>query len=309
MIFLGLRYYKYVTRQPISILYIGKYNNEENYKGNGLNLNLKYLSMECMGECDDFWSNNENYDEDDDKIDCEYILTIGLGVVDIGKGKVRGYKSYLINKVTIRVKWIRIKGKEEGDEEDEGDRGNNVMEEEEGEIFSVGEGLKARVSVECQGDVREVRGGGGERGGVGLNIENLRNRLGDIHDRRYWSLGHDGGVFVYEEALEVRAESEEPRQRAYARCLMPLRFTTTIILTPPTTRRFAPRPALLRFEIPHVVNGEDLKLSQLFGTFTNAKEELGLQEYSLSQTSLEQIFNKFASTQEEETGNVGGGIK
>lgn len=68
---------------------------------------------------------------------------------------------------------------------------------------------------------------------------------------------------------------------------------------------FVIRFARRRFEIPHEVNGEELKLSQLFGAFTAAKDNLGLQEYSLSQTSLEQIFNKFASQQEEEQGQVG----
>ena len=33
---------------------------------------------------------------------------------------------------------------------------------------------------------------------------------------------------------------------------------------------------------------------------------IGFQEYSISETSLEQIFNYFASQQEEETGHVGG---
>ena len=62
----------------------------------------------------------------------------------------------------------------------------------------------------------------------------------------------------------------------------------------------------IRFEVPSTIGGERLKLSSMFGKLTAAKAQLGLQEYSLSQTSLEQIFNKFASTQEEETGAVKG---
>mmetsp|Transcript_19382 Transcript_19382/g.36014 ORF Transcript_19382/g.36014 Transcript_19382/m.36014 type:complete len:1964 (+) Transcript_19382:180-6071(+) len=63
----------------------------------------------------------------------------------------------------------------------------------------------------------------------------------------------------------------------------------------------------VRYEVPHTrEGGEKLRLSAMFGKLTSEKENLGLQEYSLSQTSLEQIFNKFASTQEEETGKVVG---
>ena len=63
----------------------------------------------------------------------------------------------------------------------------------------------------------------------------------------------------------------------------------------------------VRYEVPHVgVDGKALKLSAMFGELTKQKESLDLQEYSLSQTSLEQIFNKFASTQEEESGDVKG---
>jgi len=63
----------------------------------------------------------------------------------------------------------------------------------------------------------------------------------------------------------------------------------------------------VRFEVPHIdEDGRELKLSEMFGELTREKESLDLQEYSLSQTSLEQVFNKFASTQEEESGKVKG---
>ena len=48
------------------------------------------------------------------------------------------------------------------------------------------------------------------------------------------------------------------------------------------------------------------KLSTLFGFIESRKEQLCIQEYSISQTSLEQIFNQFAAQQEEETGAAGG---
>jgi ATP-binding cassette, subfamily A (ABC1), member 3 len=40
----------------------------------------------------------------------------------------------------------------------------------------------------------------------------------------------------------------------------------------------------------------------LFEFIESKKESLKIQEYSIAQTSLEQIFNQFASEQEEETG-------
>ena len=47
-------------------------------------------------------------------------------------------------------------------------------------------------------------------------------------------------------------------------------------------------------------------LSSLFGLIEGNKEALGIREYSISQTSLEQIFNQFAAQQEEETGAAAG---
>ena len=47
-------------------------------------------------------------------------------------------------------------------------------------------------------------------------------------------------------------------------------------------------------------------LSTLFGLIERNKEVLGIRDYSISQTSLEQIFNQFAAQQEEETGAAAG---
>jgi hypothetical protein len=99
------------------------------------------------------------------------------------------------------------------------------------------------------------------------------------------------------------------KRRALAFGVYPIKTpslsNTDVVILSPFLNLFVIRFARRRFEIPHEVNGEELKLSQLFGAFTAAKDNLGLQEYSLSQTSLEQIFNKFASQQEEEQGQVG----
>ena len=43
----------------------------------------------------------------------------------------------------------------------------------------------------------------------------------------------------------------------------------------------------------------------IFGALEGSKGRLQIQEYSIAQTSLEQIFNGFAATQEEEQGPGG----
>jgi len=68
----------------------------------------------------------------------------------------------------------------------------------------------------------------------------------------------------------------------------------------------------IRIEISSVeasVGGEGeikRKLGTLFGAIESRKMELCIQDYSIAQTSLEQIFNQFAAQQEEETGHAAG---
>ena len=57
----------------------------------------------------------------------------------------------------------------------------------------------------------------------------------------------------------------------------------------------------LRYSIPKTDN---TRLSDLFSTIEDNKEQLDISEYSVSQTTLEQIFNTFASKQEEERGRA-----
>jgi len=64
--------------------------------------------------------------------------------------------------------------------------------------------------------------------------------------------------------------------------------------------------AQLRFELPKQV---DYTLPQIFGLIENNRADLGIESYSLSQTSLERIFNGFASQQEEETGEAAGLVR
>lgn len=49
-----------------------------------------------------------------------------------------------------------------------------------------------------------------------------------------------------------------------------------------------------------------MPIGQLFRIVEEAKAKLRIREYSLSQTSLEQIFNWFAAQQQQETGPVRG---
>jgi ATP-binding cassette subfamily A (ABC1) protein 3 len=65
----------------------------------------------------------------------------------------------------------------------------------------------------------------------------------------------------------------------------------------------------LRYEVPHTIQGTKLRLSGMFKTMEKEKVRLNLQEYSLSQTSLEQVFNSFAAQQEEEQGPAVGMTK
>ncbi|CAM9229777.1 unnamed protein product [Phaeothamnion confervicola] len=61
--------------------------------------------------------------------------------------------------------------------------------------------------------------------------------------------------------------------------------------------------AKLRFELPPQPG---MALGDMFGVLEDSREGLGIVSYSLSQTSLEQIFNFFASQQEEELGAAAG---
>ncbi|KAG3133000.1 hypothetical protein PC128_g26400, partial [Phytophthora cactorum] len=48
------------------------------------------------------------------------------------------------------------------------------------------------------------------------------------------------------------------------------------------------------------------KLSKMFALVEDVKAKMHIREYSVSQTTLEQIFNSFASQQEEEHGAIRG---
>ena len=50
----------------------------------------------------------------------------------------------------------------------------------------------------------------------------------------------------------------------------------------------------------------DLHIARVFEVIEENKSRIGILEYSVSQTSLEQIFNQFAAKQEEESGKVMG---
>lgn len=61
----------------------------------------------------------------------------------------------------------------------------------------------------------------------------------------------------------------------------------------------------VRVEVPSLAqDGTPRKLSSLFGIMERNTKALKIREYSIAQTSLEQIFNFFASQQEEEDSNI-----
>ncbi|CAN0097026.1 unnamed protein product, partial [Discosporangium mesarthrocarpum] len=61
--------------------------------------------------------------------------------------------------------------------------------------------------------------------------------------------------------------------------------------------------AKMRFEFPPQ---ERTTIGDMFGLIEDNRHDLEIGEYSLSQTSLEQIFNSFAAQQEEEQGHAAG---
>lgn len=67
------------------------------------------------------------------------------------------------------------------------------------------------------------------------------------------------------------------------------------------------QPSRLRVEVSaRLPDGSPRLLSQTFGALEDNKVRLQIQEYSIAQTSLEQIFNGFASQQDEEQGQAAG---
>jgi ATP-binding cassette subfamily A (ABC1) protein 1 len=63
--------------------------------------------------------------------------------------------------------------------------------------------------------------------------------------------------------------------------------------------------AKIRTEVPfHMADGTLRKLATMFHHIETNTKELFIREYSIAQTSLEQIFNHFASQQVEESGNI-----
>ena len=52
-----------------------------------------------------------------------------------------------------------------------------------------------------------------------------------------------------------------------------------------------------------------MKLSEVFKFMEEVKEKCSIEEYSIAQMTLEQIFNFFASQQEEETREIQGMVK
>merc|ERR1712146_229237 len=66
------------------------------------------------------------------------------------------------------------------------------------------------------------------------------------------------------------------------------------------------QPTKLRIEVPsELPSGGKRLLSDMFKAIEDRKTQLHIKDYSMAQTSLEQIFNFFAQQQEEEQGSAG----
>ena len=65
--------------------------------------------------------------------------------------------------------------------------------------------------------------------------------------------------------------------------------------------------AKVRVEVPSVLPGTNThrRLSAMFGLVENHIAQLCIREYSIAQTSLEQIFNSFAAEQQEDASTIG----
>ena len=62
----------------------------------------------------------------------------------------------------------------------------------------------------------------------------------------------------------------------------------------------------LKFRLPRESQGQRTTIGQVFRLMEMMKEKYNIRNYSVSETTLEQIFIHFAKQQEEETGHVAG---
>ena len=61
-----------------------------------------------------------------------------------------------------------------------------------------------------------------------------------------------------------------------------------------------------KFRLPRASQGKRTTIGQVFRLMENFKHKYGIRDYSISETTLEQIFIHFARQQEEETGAIAG---
>eukprot|EP00903_Cladosiphon_okamuranus_P008962 g8576.t1 len=107
----------------------------------------------------------------------------------------------------------------------------------------------------------------------------------------YHAIANQGGVHVRELAAWICVEKKCSRVIDF----MNQNFAGTAMREK--------QNAKMRFEFPPQ---KKRTLAEMFGFIENKREDLCIGEYSLSQTSLEQVFNGFAAQQEEELGHAAG---
>jgi len=86
-------------------------------------------------------------------------------------------------------------------------------------------------------------------------------------------------------------------------------FQQFVIETWPGSRLIEWHDQAMKFHIPKSIGdsaGARISIGSMFKVMEGVKEKFSIREYSVSETTLDQIFISFAKTQEEERGAVAG---
>lgn len=137
------------------------------------------------------------------------------------------------------------------------------------------------------------------------NLENICQALGD--PEMYAQINPNGtGWMIYASVSgsEDRSTSAKEFAQWWAEEQQFKAVLSFVLETFRESQLFEQQGTLLNFKMPP----QEMPLAAMFAKLEEAKSTLGIQEYALSQTSLEQVFNFFAAQQEEER-NVAHGLR
>lgn len=111
------------------------------------------------------------------------------------------------------------------------------------------------------------------------------------------------GMLLYSALVRDGAISAEQLASWWEQENMAARLVQGVDQAFPGTEILERHGQYVRLQLPE---RKDQPLGQVFGVLESLKHTLRIMEYSVSQTSLEQVFNYFAAQQEEEQGQVAG---